>query len=170
MNIKITQILTVCALLLDCKSKSKEAIIYHIIKSPQVTTSILPPPPVTYYGNYNFILLNNTDVYVHIKFDKNDFGTGIEDLNPPKINLNSNDVIKIEQSNLKKFLESMITDSLIKEKPFFSISSPNDTIKNRGFNIISNFLKSKHLQAYTIRTWTDEEKFAIKNKIKVFTK
>ena len=73
---------------------------------------------------------------------------------------------KIRIDSLPSFLEYSYSKTKNKHKIFFaSISSPKDTIRNKGFVIISNFLHKNNVRNYNVRTWTEEEKFVAISKI-----
>lgn len=122
----------------------------------------LPNP--TFYGNYNFILFDSSKVYVH-QLPIEEFGwcgtNRKEDdlIKPPRLFLLPNKLTEVKLHNLKKFL-MLIPDSVILHRSFFaSISSPLDTIRNKGFKTITDFFKLKNVNKYNIRYWTEEEKF-----------
>lgn len=153
--------------LLICCSTKYENIneIYYVIKHSKTTKQdtldvIPPPPPKSYYGEFNFILIDSSTIYFHRKYVNTICGTGIDDSKPPRISLKSKDLKKIKIEDLHLFVLNSI--SIAKNNDFFaSISSPTDTIKNRGFHIIDNFFKSKNIYKYIIRNWTEEEQWAI---------
>ena len=82
-------------------------------------------------------------------------------------------------NNLNQFLLSLPDNSKLIDRIFFAtISSPTDTIKNRAYQIITDFFKSKkfiHPQysrlekdstiRYNVRNWTEEEQYVITAKI-----
>lgn len=138
--------------------------IYYVIKhsttTKQYTLEVIPPPPKSYYGEFNFILIDSSTIYFHSKHINTICGTGINDSNPPRISLKPKDLKKIKIEDFRLFIMNII--SIAKNNDFFaSISSPTDTIKNRGFHIIDNFFKSKNIYKYIIRNWTEEERWAI---------
>lgn len=166
-------ILTMFFLLFGCTlKKANEDEIYYVIKHPitiaQDTCDVPPPKPpaLTYYGNFNFILLDSSTIYFHSQHIQRFCGTGIDDSKPPRVFLTSESLIKLDINLLPQFLTNSITDSLASGKRFFaSISSPTDTIRNRAFKIISDFFKSKNIVRYNIRNWTEEERFVTTAKI-----
>jgi len=88
------------------------------------------------------------------------------DQKPPLLNLSPGDLREIGINQLPRFLTA-INDSVTNDREFFaSISSPTDTIKNRAFKIIRDFLKSRKLNRYIIRNWTEEEEYVTTAKIK----
>jgi hypothetical protein len=167
--------LTLTFLLFSCSTKqNNKREIYYVVQHPKVITKDLgndPPPPLpptTFYGNFNFILLDSSTIYFHNQEKYRLCGTGINDSRPPRVFLTPDNLTKINIDDLPNFLMSSTTDSLLaKDRHFFaSISSPTDTIYNRAFKIITDFFKTKKIRNYYIRNWTEEEKYVTTAKIK----
>jgi hypothetical protein len=151
------------------KENEKKNKIYHIIKEPILEKeppidSTLPPPPpppgVAYYGNYNFILYDDTTIYFHTLKLFRHCGNGIDYSKPPKLKMEANNLTQIHPKNLSYFLENSISDSIKSNIfSFACISSPLDTVKNQAFEKITNHFKSKKINRIIVRKWTEEEKF-----------
>jgi hypothetical protein len=175
-NIKLMLIVTI--LFNSCsRQKNEDNQIYYIIKhkidviefsGDEHSPPPPPPPRAQYYGNSNFILLDSSIYYFYKKNPIHFCGNGVDYTKPPKINLNPDNLRRINLDELSEFLTLTFafTDSLTYDKHYFvTISSSTDTIKNSGFVIITDFLKSKNIQRYIIRSWTEEEKFVTQAKI-----
>jgi len=156
----------------SCSFEENEQL-YFVIKHPEKDTATyadgnLPPPPqiITYYSKYNFILLDNSVIYFHKKYKYYNCYTGLDMEKPPKIGLQPKDLKKIEIEDLYSFISKEITESTIKSKTFgITITSPTDSIKNSGFWVIKNYLKSKNFRNYNIKNWTEEEEYSLKVKL-----
>ena len=148
---KILTILTFTFLLFGCSTKQVNVDkVYYVVKHPTTTpqdTGDVPPsplPPTTYYGNFNFILLDCSTIYFHSQHIFRFCGTGIDDKKPPRVFLVPDSLTKISIADLPHFLATSISDSLAADRHFFaSISSPTDTIRSKAFKIITDFFKSK---------------------------
>lgn len=169
--IKNLTISTFIFLLFGC-SKEKTDEVYYVIKHPTTTTQNTgdappPTPPTTsYYGTFNFILLDSSTIYFHNRHNYRFCGTGIDDTKPPRVFLTPESLTKLNLNDLTQFLTTSISDSLAADRQFFaSISSSTDTIKNRAFKIITDFFKAKKITRYNIRNWTEEEQFVTTAKI-----
>lgn len=174
--IKILTILFATSLFFSCSPNlEKKDEVYCVIKHIKIEKPDYsgaeppppPPPPVTFYGDYNFILIDTFRVFYHTKHIYYSCMHGMDDSDPkpPKINLLPSDLIEIEINKLSEFLAG-INDSITNERDFFaSISSPTDTIKNRGFKIVRDFFKSRNLNRYIIRNCTEEEEYVVTAKI-----
>jgi len=172
--IKILTILTFSFLLFSCSTEQGDKDeVYYVVKHPKASVQQTgdslpppPPPPTTYYGNFNFILLDSSTIYFHSQHIYRTCGTGIDETKPPKVFLVPDSLAKLNIADLPQFLASSINDSVAADRHFFaSISSPTDTIRNKAFKIITDFLKSKKVMRYNIRNWTEEEQFVTTAKI-----
>jgi hypothetical protein len=161
------------ATILSCSFEENEQL-YFVIKHPKKDTATyaddnLPPPPpqiITYYSKYNFILLDNSVIYFHNKYKNYHCYTGLDMEKPPRIDLQPKDLKKIEIEDLYSFLSKEITDNTIKSETFgITITSPTDSIKNPGFWVIKNYMKSKNIRYYNIKNWTEEEEYSLKAKL-----
>jgi len=152
-------------------------VVYFVIKHHKIIKPDLsnlseppppPPPPILFYLNHNFVLIDTFRIFYHKKHIYFSCMNGIDTYNqkPPFINLSPSDLTEIEIDRLPKFLTT-INDSVTSDKGYLvSISSPTDTIKNRAFEIITDFLKSRGLIHYNIRNWTEEEEYVTTAKTK----
>lgn len=164
-----------CSFLFSCKTTiDKKDEIFYVVKHPtgynqnteKKSPPIPPPPPQTFYGNLNFILFDDTTIYFHDKHIYNTCGYNTDNIRPPRMFLEPDSLRKIRIDSLPSFLEYSYSKTKNKHKIFFaSISSPKDTIRNKGFVIISNFLHKNNVRNYNVRTWTEEEKFVAISKI-----
>lgn len=158
-------------LLFSCSTKQDKGKIYYVIKHLEKieldndSMPRPPPPPKLFYGNYNFILLDTSEIFYHEKHQYYSCGSGIDLTRPPQLFLTPENLNEIKIKNLEVFLTS-IPDSIISGRQFFaSISTPQDTIRNRAFQIITDFFKSKNIRFYNLRRLTEEEQFVTAAKI-----
>ena len=125
----------------------------------------MPPLQMSFYGKYNFILVDTSKIYCHLTNKNYDCGTGLDFTKPVRLFLTPENLSEINIDNLDAFLKS-IPELIISDKHFYiSISSPNDTIKNRAFEIIGAFLKSKNITHNSIRNLTEEEQYVLAAKL-----
>ena len=173
---KLTLLIVMSFLSLNCSEKhQRNEVVFYVIKHPKkevADTSFVPkPPPVlaTYYGNINFILLDTAIIYYHRLFDNRDYywcGTGRDFTKPPILSLTPDSLTEINITDLQSFLIKSIPDSTTRSRHYFaSISYPSDTIRNRGFKIITDYFKSQNIRRYNIRNWTEEEQYVTTAKI-----
>jgi hypothetical protein len=109
------------------------------------------PPIVEYYGAENYILYNDTTIY-YFKTDLGFIcGTGIEsDRMPKRLNLTTDSLVEIKISALEQFISKNGNHRMI------SVSSPTDTVRNKGIWILQNYIKENSLNRF-IRKCTEEE-------------
>src|SRR5690606_18469150 len=75
-------------------------------------------------------------------------------------------ISEIKIADLPTFLTSKLPDSSYSRKRLgVSISSTTDTITNRGFEIIAEYLLSKDIDDYNVRRLTEEEQYALTAKV-----
>jgi|GEM_PF-3477420 len=159
-------------LLFSCSTKQNSGEIYYVVKHLEKIelhdNDSMPPPPTLpkpFYGNYNFILLDTSKIFYHEKQQYYSCGYGVDFTKPPQLFLIPENLKEIKINNLELFLIS-IPDSIISGRLFYvSIATPQDTIRNRAFRVIADFLKSKNIRFYNIRKWTEEEQFVTTAKI-----
>ncbi len=155
-----------CATKQDIKDE-----VYYVVKHPKPNTKDFgdnppPPLPITFYGNYNFILLDTSKIFYHQVHQYYTCGTGVDFTKPPKLFLTPDSLREIKIGDLSEFLNNSITDSVARMRHFFaSISYPTDTIRNRAFKLITDFFKTKDIRLYNIRNWTEEEKYVTTAKV-----
>jgi hypothetical protein len=146
--------------------------IYYIIEhsdtiNKRLAMSSKPPLiSVPFYGQLNFILLDSL-TFFHNDYREIYFSscTGDPDFSrPPFLNLTPDSMTEMEIRELPAFLEASLPDSI--DNHFLPcISSSTDTIRNKAFVIISEYLKVKNIRKYNIRRWTEEEKYVAFAKI-----
>ena len=170
--IKSTWILFVALFLLQsCSTKDSNNGIYYIINHTSIAEiprndSIPPVPPLPFYGNYNFILLDSSRIFFHSKEKHYNCGYGLDCSKPFHIFLSAEDLKEIKSENLEQFLK-LIPDSVISGRQFYpTISSPVDTIRNSAYKTIDDFFKSKNIRVYIKRNWTEEEHYVLDAKLK----
>ena len=147
-----------------CEKKNEKSEIYFIIQhSMPISSEILnipPLPPKSFYGNFNFILLDNSTIYVHSQKNDGKCFTGICESKPKRVFLIPDSLKVIKIDSLPQFLRTIVNKSIEKDRYFFAtISAPTDTIKNPGFRIINDYFKSQKKMSWIIRSCTEEEKF-----------
>ncbi len=126
-----------------------------------------PPPIIMYYGNHNFVLFDSSRIfYFYFKPFYIDCGTGLEiDYSKPlKLYLTPDSLRELRRDDMQQFLEGTILDSITNRRnTSVSISSPSDTIRNRAFKIITDYLAAKKISSeyVYIRNWTFEEQAVV---------
>ena len=150
-----------------CNTKQDDnKFIYYVIKNVNRNPK-LPSPPSIYYGNHNFILIDTSKIFYHNKYVYYYCGTGVDFNKPPRLFLAPKSLTEIKIKDLQAFLSNNIPDNMFRGcYVSSSISSPGDTIQNRGFKIIVDYFKIKKIGRYVIRNWTEEEQFVVTAKIK----
>jgi hypothetical protein len=149
----------------SCSTKSaKEDVIYAVVKHYDYKQKskngipLPPPPPPGFYGHFNFILIDSSKVYFH-KIDFLPWCCTCDFSEPEKLSLKPNSLIIIKNNDLQSFLKMSITyDIEIRRETIISVASPTDTIRHRGFKIITDYLKANNIRKYIVRNWTKEEK------------
>ena len=143
--------------------------VYYVIKHED-TSAGFRTNIINFYWNHNFILLDSSKVfYFNSKPLFTDCGTGINVTKPIKLYLNTDSLRELRSEDMKQFLQATIVDSMTKrQNTSVSISSPSDTIRNRGFKIIMDHLAAKRISYYNIfiRNWTFEEQAVVTAKMK----
>ncbi len=155
-----------------CSAKKSKSAIYYVINHQEKIElpreDSLPPPPILpspFYGNYNFILLDSSHIFIHKKHKNYRCGNEFDYGKPFRLFLSPEDIREVKIENLEQFLKS-IPDSIISDRHFYaSISSPVDTIRNPAYKKISDFLKSKNIRFYNTRNCTEEEYYALTAKL-----
>ncbi len=152
--------------LFSCSTKpdsetQKYFIIKHLVKTTPNTIESPPIPPLMFYGQHNFILLDSK-IFYHDNNIIRRCGTGLDNSKPPRLYLTKDSLTEIPFADLATFLNRNMPDSITNLFDITaSISSPSDTIKNPAFFIIKEYFKSKNIQCYVIRNWTEEENYAL---------
>ncbi|MDB5257784.1 MAG: hypothetical protein JWM14_2479 [Chitinophagaceae bacterium] len=161
-------ILIVFIIVLGCSGKQpRTESNYYIIKHPiQKDSSGNKVPTGIFYGDHNFILIDSTRIFYHTKNIFRFCGTGIDYTKPPKLSLKPEDLQEITIEELPLFLEKDVTKSMGQNiDAFVSVSSPNDTIKNRAIQIIFKYFTSGKNTRYIVRNCTEEELYVTSAKI-----
>ena len=159
---KVTSILFISFFLYSCTNRQEnEPEFYHVIKHYVKKEHSPPGPPITFYGLFNFILANDSQIFFFRSHPETNCII-VEPQLPPRIYLTPARVEEIEIKDLNDFLTSTIVDSISQSEQFFAtISSPTDTIRNIAFKTITDFFKAKHIDACHIRNCTEEEKYVM---------
>lgn len=156
---KIVMLLSFVILMSCTHEKKQES--YHILTEKELGKN----GHQGFYGYYNFILIDTAKVFVHNKYQFFWCATGLDTSKPPLINLTPDDLREIPINELEGYLET-IPDTIKKDFYLYtSISTSSDTIKNRGFKIISNYLNKNKISNYCIRKFTEEEHYSLYSKI-----
>jgi hypothetical protein len=105
-------------------------------------------------------------VFYHNNYLWHRCGTSIDWTKPPRVYLTADSLTEINIDELEKFLTENILDSMTNgDRTFASISSIKDTIRNNSFKVITDYLKSKNINSYNIRSCTEEEQFSLNSKL-----
>lgn len=171
--VKDISLFMIVILMLNCSTKKTTHVEpYYVIKQLKSNTAffgaiLLPPlPPSIFYGNYNIILLGKDKIFYHKNNRFYTCATGLDLTKPPRLFLEPASLREIKINDLSAFLNNIFpADS--SEAIAFSvvISSQNDTIKNDAFRLIFKQIKEKKIKRYSIRNWTEEEKFVLQAKM-----
>lgn len=164
---KILVILILCLFVLGCFRRNDGGSKFcYVIKHPENILRevsdgpIHPLPPKSYYGYFNFILIDSNTIYLHYRYIYNFCGTGIDNSKPPKVFLVPDSLIKMRTEDIQHFIETSINESLLNNRNFYvSISSATDTIRHKAFNTLTDFFTSKKFHRYIVRNWTEEEMY-----------
>lgn len=152
--------------LLSCSFQHREDLVFYVIKHSERATvmecidgkSHDPLPPSTwFYGHHNFIMIDTSSVFYHNRSSLKICTFKSDSSKPPFINLETNDLIEIKIHQLDSFASAVIPNSDFKPYPSVIISSPSDTIRNRGYNIIKHVLNNKGIDIFETRNSTQEE-------------
>lgn len=149
------------------QKKEKESNIYFIVKHADKELKkgdFIPPSPL-FYGQSNFILVDSSKIYYHNNHIFHWCGTGIDFSKPPKLSITPHSLKEIKMNDVLSFLKKTLPDTIDK-RYYVIISTPSDTIKNKAFETISNYLKSKNSNIYNVRKCTEEEQYVLTSKIK----
>lgn len=162
---------------ISCSQQANEKeTVYYVIKHPteshlldnsgvnELAPPPLPPaPPPPFYGKHNFVLLDTSTV-LYYRYNGFDVYEADEAYNkPPVIGLSAKDIQTLKGTELQEFLDQNISDSPQSVRDVtVSISSPTDTIRNRGIVIIIDHLKQNGVRLYNVRNLTEEESNVLK--------
>ncbi len=152
--------------LFSCSTKHESKnqtyfIIKHLVKTTPNTIESPPIPALMFYGQHNFILLDS-QIFYHDNCVVRRCGTGLDNYKPPRLFLTKDSLTEIPIKDLTTFLNKNIPDSVVNLFDITaSISSPSDTIKNPAFFLIKEHFKSKNIQYYVVRNWTEEEDYVL---------
>jgi len=154
-------LLIFCLVLLSCAHEQNPKV-YHILTEKEVDKK---NGHGGFYGYYNFILIDTAKIFVHNKYRFFWCATGLDTSKPSLINLSPKDLQNIPINDLKEYLEK-IPDTIKKDFYLFSsISTSSDTIKNRGFKIIVDYLNKNKVSNYCVRKFTEEEQYSLYSKL-----
>ena len=157
MNNKFALIIVI-GFLLSCSNNNKDDE-YFVIKNPDTSnTKVILELPRFFYGHHNFILTNSAQLFYYNNYIFYSCGTGLDLTKPPYLHLTPDSLIEIKEDDLVDFLKDKIYLNGHLKTPI-SISSPTDTIRNEALKIIIDFIKPHKAIVYTIRKWTEEEKY-----------
>ncbi|UUC44559.1 hypothetical protein [Flavobacterium cerinum] len=163
-------VLGIFLILQSCiKEKADKKAFYYVInhdKKEVRSDDSPPPPPKLFYGESNFILLDSIRVFYHDNYVFHWCGTGVDYTKPSLLNITPDSLTEIRLNDLPVFLKQLKSPLMEYENKYsVIISSPTDTIKNKAFEIISEFFKAKSIGIYSVRNWTEEEKYVVTAKV-----
>lgn len=118
------------------------------------------------YAPFNFIIDTSGQIYYYqLQLVKPKYASGIDDdLIPPFIGLNPENIVKISRASLEDFINSNIL-LLDKDDKYVSIACVVDTVKSASFKrLIDIFSETTHKVTYSIRRVTQEEMIVLDHK------
>ena len=149
----------------SCKEKKhpKDEKVYLIIhRNDSLIKAKEELPLKFFYGDYNFILANKQTVFFYrARWIRIACGTGKDFTKPGFLYLTPDSLKAISVDSLESFLKFNLNDYDV----LASIASPNDTIKNPAFPIITKYFQKNNIQRYAIRLLTEEEYYVSQAKL-----
>lgn len=126
--------------------------------------SSTPPPPPFFYGDYNFIVDNNTQlVFLHRKKHNWFCGTGVDFTKPDFIDLAPEDLILLTDKEVKNYFADTLTN--LGDRQAIVLASFQDSIKlKEPRKLIDLIFLSRKIQRFNIRMVTEEEKVVLEHK------
>lgn len=177
-SLNLVLLLSWSLIISSCNRDIENKKIYYIIQNenkPIEDPTDPPPPPLVFYGYFNFIIMDGSSVYFYDKHPSNMNCDDRDGIHPPFLQLYPKEIKKVKLNELNGFLEE--TYSGLKQKSSFdtleyeyfrtqrnfftSISSPKDTITNEALKVIIDFMKKNEFTGYVIRNWTEEEMYVV---------
>lgn len=165
-------VLGIFLILQSCiKEKADQKTFYYVIHHDKKEvrsddSDSPPPPPKLFYGQSNFILLDSIRVFYHDNYVFHWCGTGVDYTKPSLLNITPDSLTAVKLNELPVFLKQLKSPLMEYENKYLVIiSSPTDTIKNKAFEIISEFFKAKRIDIHYVRNWTEEEKYVVTAKV-----
>lgn len=137
---------------LSCSSSASHDRKFEYVIKPYIKKKdTVPPPPLVYFGDHNFIILNDSISYYypgtegfHCLLPKDDI---------PEELLNDKGILTIKTDSLNTFLKNRFSDTTMS----VFIISFKDTIREKNAELIYNFIQSKGIKRYGIRRETKNE-------------
>jgi len=166
-TLKIT-IIVCLTFFIACKQPTRHKEFVFIVssfnkpKSPKEP----PPPPMPEYGSFNFIVDTGGQTYFYqLQLGKPKcVSVNDDDLTPPFIGLQPENIVQVAQSNLAEFIKGNIL-YLDKYYKYVSIASFTDTVKATSLkDIINIFSDTTNKATYSIRKTTQEEAIVLDHK------
>ncbi|TDW49773.1 hypothetical protein EV144_102196 [Flavobacterium sp. 270] len=166
-----------CLFLFNCtkkESKKVEQNFQFIISQEnekflkELKISKIPPPPPGFYG-YNQIIIdkNNNFYFYHKESIAWHCVPSDRDTIPDFINLEPKDLIRIPNYSVVDFIKQNVSNQDYRHR-MLVIGSQNDTIKNKDFKRILNFLNDQSksgITIFSVRRSTQQEDTVINYKI-----
>lgn len=162
-----------CIVLFACKENHKqenEHKVYVISKQDSIykaqwKAAKLPPPPLLYYGHYNFIVDNSGNYFVHRKsYGLRYCGTDIDGSKPDFIRLKPSDITLIDSQFINRFLKDSIPN--MDHRKQIVIASFDNTLNAEPFiPLIKILTKDQKFLRCNIRRVTEEEKVVLNYKL-----
>jgi len=126
--------------------------------------SSIPPPLPLFYGDYNFIVDNNTQqIFLHKKKHMWFCGAGVDFTEPDFLYLAPEDFKLLTKDEIQKYF----TDTLpnLDNQQAIVLASFQDSIKLKEPRQLIDFIfLSRKIQRFNIRTVTEEEKVVLEHK------
>lgn len=167
--------LMICFFLLNCSKKEEKTaeqnFTYIISKEnekylKELKIKEIPPPPPGFYG-YNQIIIDKKNNFYFYQKEIIAWHcvTSETDTIPDFINLEPIEIIRIPNYSIIDFIKQNISNKDEKHA-MLVLASQNDTIKNKDFKKVLNFLNdpTSKIKNFTVRKSTQEEDTVLKYK------
>ncbi|WP_239022867.1 hypothetical protein [Pontibacter mangrovi] len=174
---KIPSILLLTTLLLSCMAcsepdytQAKQTPPYIVSKidstfQAQWKGSSTPPPLPLFYGDYNFIVDNDSEqIYLHKKKQIFRFcGTGVDFTKPDFIALSPQDFVLLTHREIESYFADTLTN--LNDRQAVVLASLQDSIKMKeARTLIDSLFISRKIKRFYIRRITEEEEVVLNHK------
>jgi hypothetical protein len=159
---KLRKIIIICfTLFAACTQPTKEKKFTFIVSSfnQPIDPKEPPPPAMPEYAPFDFIFDKSGQIYYYqLQIGKPRCASRLDDdLTPPFINLQPENIVQVPVTNIAEFIRSNIL-ALDKDYKYVSIATFDDTVKAISFKtLIDIFSDTASKTTYSVRKITQEE-------------